>query len=217
MSNLTALKDELEGCTKCRLSNERTNLVFGAGSPEAEIMLVGEGPGRNEDEQGEPFVGRAGGLLTKLLTKVGVDRESVYIANVVKCRPPNNRDPRRDEIAACSPHLRQQVLAIKPKVIIGLGKFAGNYLTHQHGLSMASLRELDWVYDRDGYKVWVVPTYHPASILYQDEKGKREIVQKMVDDLRKALRLMDEELPTDDETEELGSLLADVDITADQP
>ena len=121
---LAALADSLRDCTKCGLCGSRTQVVFGVGDPTAELMFVGEGPGFHEDRQGEPFVGQAGKLLNELLGGIGRTRGDVYIANVVKCRPPENRDPAPDEIAACSPHLMQQIGIIRPKVICTLGRFA---------------------------------------------------------------------------------------------
>lgn len=127
LSRLTSLSDiqnEIGDCTRCRLSQGRNNVVFGVGNPKAELMFVGEAPGRDEDLKGEPFVGRAGQLLTKIIEAMGFKREDVYIANVVKCRPPENRNPAPDEIATCSPFLFKQIELVHPKVIVGLGTFA---------------------------------------------------------------------------------------------
>ena len=125
---LVVIRAEIGDCTRCKLHAGRTNLVFGVGNPDADLMFVGEGPGADEDEQGEPFVGRAGQLLTQIIKAMGFARDDVYIANVVKCRPPNNRNPEPDEIAQCSPFLNAQIASIKPKVIVALGKFAAQTL-----------------------------------------------------------------------------------------
>ena len=121
---LEAIAAEVRGCTRCRLHEGRTQAVPGEGSPETEVVFVGEGPGQNEDEQGRPFVGAAGGLLTELLRSVGWRREDVFITNVVKCRPPGNRDPEPDEIAACAPYLARQLAALDPAVVVTLGRFS---------------------------------------------------------------------------------------------
>jgi len=165
---LLTIRGELGDCTRCKLSRGRTNLVFGVGNPRAELMFVGEGPGADEDVQGEPFVGKAGQLLTKMIEAMGFRREEVYIANVVKCRPPNNRDPEPDEIAACEPFLKAQIAAVKPKVIVALGRFAVQTLlrdptpiTRQRGA---------W---RDYEGVRLMPTFHPAYLLRNPpEKAK---------------------------------------------
>ncbi|HTR03319.1 MAG TPA: uracil-DNA glycosylase, partial [Thermoanaerobaculia bacterium] len=124
MPDLPALQKFLEGCPRCKLSKTRTNIVFGQGNPKAELMFVGEAPGRDEDEQGLAFVGRAGQLLTKIIEAIGRQRDDVFIANVLKCRPPNNRNPEPDEVAACRPFLDEQIRLIAPKVIVTLGTFA---------------------------------------------------------------------------------------------
>jgi uracil-DNA glycosylase len=165
---LLTIRGELGDCTRCKLSKGRTNLVFGVGDPRAELMFIGEGPGADEDAQGEPFVGRAGQLLTKMIEAMGFRREEVYIANVVKCRPPNNRDPEPDEIAACEPFLKAQIAAVGPKVIVALGRFAVQTLlrdptpiTRQRGA---------W---RDYEGVKLMPTFHPAYLLRNPpEKAK---------------------------------------------
>lgn len=150
----------------CRLAETRTNVVFGAGSPTAELMFVGEAPGRNEDLQGEPFVGRAGRLLNDLLDGVGIPRENVYIANVLKCRPPNNRDPQPDEIDSCKGYLRSQIQLIRPRVVVTLGNFATKLLLRTE-LGITRLRG-------QSYPWWLgstlVPTFHPAAALRGGEK-----------------------------------------------
>ena len=165
---LRAIREDIGDCTRCGLSRGRKNIVFGVGNPRAEIMFIGEGPGADEDEQGEPFVGRAGQLLNNMIAAMGIRREDVYIANVVKCRPPQNRAPERDEIETCSPFLMRQVDVIRPKIIVALGATAAKTLL---GISdsMASLRGR--LYDFRGTKLAV--TYHPAFLL-RDPRQKKE-------------------------------------------
>jgi DNA polymerase len=148
------------GCTRCKLSGGRTTIVFGAGDPEARVVLIGEGPGEEEDRQGKPFVGRAGQLLTKMLESVGITREEVYITNIVKCRPPGNRNPEPDEIAACAPYLAGQLAAIRPGVICALGTFAAQQLLR----TREPISRLRGQLHRLGGAV-VVPTFHPAFLL----------------------------------------------------
>ena len=155
---LRAIREDIGDCTRCGLSRGRKNIVFGVGNPRAEIMFIGEGPGADEDEQGEPFVGRAGQLLNNMIAAMGLRREDVYIANVVKCRPPQNRAPERDEIETCSPFLMRQVDVIRPKIIVALGATAAKTLL---GISdsMASLRGR--LYDFRGTKL-AVSAQHSA-------------------------------------------------------
>ena len=165
MHELTVLADTVGGCTKCRLSEGRTQVVFGSGHPEAELMFVGEAPGFHEDKQGVPFVGQAGKLLEKLLGGIGMGREDVYIANVLKCRPPGNRDPQQDEIEACESHLWKQIELIKPKVVATLGNFATKLLTAQPaGITRVHGQEREVVLG--GNRVLLYPLYHPAAALY---------------------------------------------------
>jgi uracil-DNA glycosylase family 4 len=165
---LQAIRKDLGECTRCRLHKGRTNLVFGVGNPNAELMFVGEGPGADEDAQGEPFVGRAGQLLNNMITAMGLKREDVYIANVVKCRPPGNRTPEKDECDICSPFLLRQIDVIKPRVIVALGAVAAKTLLALND-SMANLRGR-W-YDFRGARLAV--TYHPAYLL-RDPRQKKE-------------------------------------------
>jgi DNA polymerase len=165
---LRAIREDLGDCTRCILHKGRKNLVFGVGNPEAELMFVGEGPGADEDEQGEPFVGRAGQLLNNMIAAMGLRREDVYIANVVKCRPPNNRTPEREECDTCSPFLLRQIEAIRPKVIVALGAVAAKNLLSIND-SMSNLRGR--FYDFRGMKLAV--TYHPAFLL-RDPRQKKE-------------------------------------------
>ena len=158
---LEVLRSEIGDCRRCKLWSGRTHIVFGVGSPQARLMFVGEGPGRDEDVQGEPFVGRAGQLLTEIITKgMKLRREDVYIANVIKCRPPENRNPEPDEIAACEPFLRRQIEIIGPKVLVALGTFAAQTLL---GLRVPISRLRGHWYDYHGIKF--MPTLHPAYLL----------------------------------------------------
>ena len=165
---LKAIRADIGDCTRCRLHKGRTNLVFGVGNPNADLMFVGEGPGADEDAQGEPFVGRAGQLLNNMISAMGLKREDVYIANVVKCRPPGNRTPEKDECDVCSPFLLRQIEVIKPKVIVALGAVAAKNLLAVND-SMANLRGR-W-YDFRGSRLAV--TYHPAYLL-RDPRQKKE-------------------------------------------
>jgi DNA polymerase len=151
---------EVNVCRKCRLCEQRTNTVFGEGDPEAKIFFIGEGPGENEDLQGRPFVGRAGELLNKWIAAMGLKREQVYIANIVKCRPPGNREPAPDEVATCTPYLERQLEIIRPSVIITLGRPAAQHMLSTK-ISMGRLRG-QWHQWR-GMKL--MPTYHPAYVL----------------------------------------------------
>lgn len=159
--NFTALRERVVSCTDCALCETRTNAVFGVGDPQADWLFVGEGPGMNEDEQGEPFVGQAGRLLDNMLLALGLQRGvGVFIANVVKCRPPGNRDPLPDEVAACAPYLRRQIALIQPKVIVALGRFAAQTLVNSDA-KISTLRGT--VHRYEGLPVIV--TYHPAYLL----------------------------------------------------
>jgi uracil-DNA glycosylase family 4 len=155
---------EASVCTRCPLSEGRTNVVFGNGNADADLMFVGEAPGRDEDLQGLPFVGRAGKLLDQLLGEVGLQRSDVFVANVLKCRPPGNRDPQPDEIETCRPYLHRQIELIEPKVICTLGNFATKLLTRsQRGITGVHGRPQ--VHELGGRTVRVFPIYHPAAAL----------------------------------------------------
>jgi len=161
VKTLEGLRDWIGDCRRCKLCQARTNVVFGAGNPQAEVMFVGEGPGRDEDLKGEPFVGRAGQLLNDIITKgMKMTREEVYIANVVKCRPPENRNPEPDEIATCQPFLLKQIDIIKPRIIVALGTFAAQTLL-QVKTPISRLRGV-W-HSYQGVKL--MPTLHPAYLL----------------------------------------------------
>jgi len=166
---LKLIREDLGDCTRCRLHQQgRKQIVFGVGNPEADLMFVGEGPGADEDQQGEPFVGRAGQLLNKMIEAMGLKREDVYIANVVKCRPPGNRTPERDECDTCSPFLYRQIDVIKPRAIVALGAVAAKTLLGLND-TMANMRG-QW-FDYRGTKLRV--TYHPAYLL-RDPRQKSE-------------------------------------------
>jgi len=165
VTELAAFGAEVSGCTKCRLAEGRTQVVFGVGDPSADLMFVGEAPGFHEDQQGKPFVGQAGKLLDKLLAGIGLERDQVYVANVLKCRPPGNRDPQPDEIEACEGHLFRQISLIEPKVVATLGNFATKLLsgkptgiTRVHGAEQEATL--------GGRRVLLYPLYHPAAALY---------------------------------------------------
>lgn len=164
---LVELNSKINDCTKCRLAKGRTKFVFGVGNPKAKIMFIGEAPGRDEDLQGEPFVGRAGQLLDKILAAINFRREEVYIANMVKCRPPENRAPETDEMDTCHPYLLKQIEMIKPKIICCLGRISGQYLL-QTKEALGRLRGR--MHDYNGIKLLV--TYHPAALLRYPEYKK---------------------------------------------
>jgi uracil-DNA glycosylase family 4 len=163
--SLLAYGDFVAGCTKCALAAGRTQVVFGSGSPDAELMFVGEAPGFHEDKQGVPFVGAAGKLLTKLLAGIGIERDEVYIANVVKCRPPGNRNPLPEEIEACEGHLFRQIELIQPKLVATLGNFATKLLSGKPaGITQVHGREQHVTLGGQG--VTLYPIFHPAAALY---------------------------------------------------
>jgi DNA polymerase len=171
---LVALREDIGDCTRCKLHGlGRRQIVFGVGNPDADLMFVGEAPGADEDLQGIPFVGRAGQLLTKIIEAIDLEREAVYIANVIKCRPPGNRNPDPDEVEACEGFLFRQIDSIKPKVIVALGTFAAKALLKtQDPISRLRGR----VYDYRGAKL--IPTFHPAFLLRSPER-KRDVWEDM--------------------------------------
>jgi len=170
---LEEMEARLQGCRCCALCEKRNRLVFGVGNPKADLVFVGEAPGREEDEQGVPFVGEAGRLLDRILFAMKLSRQDVYICNVIKCRPPNNRDPLPEEIAACEPFLKQQLDIIKPRLIITLGRFAAQTLLQTKD-PIGRLRGRWHVYQ----EVPLMPTFHPAYLL-RNPAGKREVWQDM--------------------------------------
>jgi DNA polymerase len=157
---LKILRNDIGDCTRCRLSKARKTVVFGDGNPRARLMFIGEGPGKEEDIQGKPFVGDAGQLLTRLIERMGFKREDVYIANIVKCRPPSNRDPKDDEIAACLPILKKQIRMISPEVIMTLGRIAAQALL-EINTPISRLRGKFIEYEG----IYIMPTFHPAYLL----------------------------------------------------
>lgn len=179
---LKELRDEIGECTLCRLHKGRTHLVFGVGNPDAKLMFIGEGPGRDEDLQGEPFVGRAGQLLTKIIQAMGYKRSDVYIANIVKCRPPENRNPEPDEIQTCVSFLLKQIEIINPKAIICLGKFAAQTM-------LETLEPITRLRGKMGeYKgIPVMPTYHPAYLLRNPDAKK-----VVWEDVKKVMKILEE-------------------------
>jgi uracil-DNA glycosylase len=162
---LAAFEDSVSGCTRCRLAQGRTQVVFGSGSPTADLMFVGEAPGFHEDKQGVPFVGQAGKLLERLLAGIGLRRDEVYIANVLKCRPPGNRDPQPDEIQACEGHLFRQIELIEPRVVATLGNFATKLLSGRP-LGITRVHGAEQEVTLGSRSVLLYPLYHPAAALY---------------------------------------------------
>lgn len=188
---LEEIRRELGDCKRCKLHRIRRTLVFGEGKEKARLMLIGEGPGYNEDVQGRPFVGRAGQLLTKILQSIGLQREEVSIANIIKCRPPQNRNPEPDEIQSCYPFLMKQIQAIQPRIICALGTFAAHTLL-QTDAKITSLRGR--IFDLAGIQVF--PTYHPAFLLRNPER-KREVWEDMK-------RIAEEMAKEDDRSQPVG-------------
>ena len=174
-----ALRERVAGCTRCALAQSRTNTVFGVGNPTADWMIIGEAPGAEEDRRGEPFVGRAGQLLDQMLLAIGESRDSVFIANILKCRPPNNRDPKPDEAAACRGYLERQIALIRPRIILAVGKIAAQNLL---GCDDPVGRMRGRAHDLDG--IPLVVTYHPAYLLRSPSQK-----QKSWSDLCLAARL----------------------------
>lgn len=173
---LDQIREEMGDCKRCKLHRGRTNIVFGEGNPHADILFIGEGPGEEEDRQARPFVGRAGKLLTKIIQDgMKLRREDVYIANIVKCRPPGNRDPEREEVAACRPFLNNQIRAIQPKVIVTLGRPSTSTLLGR-SVQITRMRG-EW---QEYYGIPLMPTYHPAFVLRQyTAKTRREVWEDM--------------------------------------
>lgn len=170
---LEEIRTDLGDCQRCPLSKGRKNIVFGVGNPHARLVFVGEGPGREEDERGQPFVGEAGRLLDRILFAMGLTREDVYICNMVKCRPPGNRDPAPEEIAACEPYLKRQLTAIEPRLIVALGRIASQALLNDT-TPISRLRG-QW---RQYQGIPLLPTYHPAFLL-RNPASKRDVWEDM--------------------------------------
>ena len=172
-NNWEELEEVVKQCRKCRLCETRKNVVFGVGNREADIMFIGEGPGADEDAQGEPFVGKAGKLMNMAFDMLGIKREEVYIANIVKCRPPNNRNPQDDEAENCLDYLRNQVILVKPKIIVLLGSTAlKNILGNEYGITATRGK---WI-EKGG--ITYMPTWHPAALL-RDENKKIDFIKDL--------------------------------------
>ena len=198
-AELELLAAEAAGCIRCRLSESRTQVVFGVGAFDADVMLVGEAPGRNEDLQGEPFVGAAGKLLDRLLGEIGLERDDVYIANVIKCRPPGNRDPRPDEIDSCKGYLRTQLTLVDPRVVVTLGNFATKLLLKRNvGITRLRGQVYPW------WRRHLVPTFHPAAAL----RGGDRITEQMRQDFALVAAILDAPAeapePVEESAEQLG-------------
>lgn len=173
-TSITQLKNDVANCQKCGLCQTRTHTVFGEGNQRARVMFVGEGPGRDEDALGRPFVGSAGQLLDKMLGCIGFTRNDAYIANVLKCRPPGNRDPEPEEAAACIGYLRAQVALIKPRIIVCLGRISAKYLLNQ---DIKIMRDRGIWHEVKGFSI--MPTYHPAALL-RNEHWKKDAYQDLL-------------------------------------
>jgi uracil-DNA glycosylase family 4 len=199
---LEALREEASACTRCRLAQTRTQVVFGVGNPNADLMFVGEAPGFHEDQQGVPFVGQAGKLLDKLLAGIGLSRADVYIANVLKCRPPGNRDPMPDEKEACEPYLFRQIALIEPRVVATLGNHATKQLTGKDiGITRVHGKEQDVTLG--GRRLLLYPLYHPAAALYTPA-----MLSVLEEDFRRLPELMGQVLGPPEPAVELEPLVA---------
>ncbi len=188
--SLNEIEEEIRRCKRCPLHLNRTNAVPGEGNPKARIVFIGEAPGRNEDLQGRPFVGAAGKLLTELLERIGLTREDVFITNVVKCRPPNNRDPKPEEISACLPFLERQLRIIDPDIIVALGRHSALTLLKLAGReerSIMRIRGKIFSLELFGRERKIMPTLHPAAALYNPKL--RPLLEKDFDELRRILNI----------------------------
>ncbi|HEX9022846.1 MAG TPA: uracil-DNA glycosylase [Geobacteraceae bacterium] len=186
--SLEEIRKELGECLRCELGKKRTNLVFGVGNPHARLVFVGEAPGRDEDLQGEPFVGEAGQILTRLINRMGFTRQDVYICNVLKCRPPNNRDPQKDEIEQCGPFMLRQVKAIGPEVVVALGAFAAHTLL-QSTVPISKLRGRF----HDYHGIPLMPTYHPSFLLRN--RGNNAVYWTVWEDMVQVLQKLNMPVP----------------------
>lgn len=182
---LEKIRKSIGDCQRCKLGKSRRNLVFGVGNPRARLVFVGEGPGADEDQQGEPFVGEAGRMLNRLIAAMGLKREDVYICNVVKCRPPANRDPEPEEIEACSSFLLRQIRSVNPEVIVGLGKFASHTLLE----TKEPISRLRGKF-RDFHGIPLMPTYHPSYLLHRQGEGNMSAFWDVWDDMTQVLRML---------------------------
>jgi DNA polymerase len=196
-SEFDALRERALICTQCGLAESRTNVVFGVGDQTARLMIVGEAPGKNEDLQGEPFVGAAGALLDELLAGIDVNRPEVYIANVLKCRPPANRDPRPDEIESCKPYLQSQIRMIGPEVVMTLGNFATKLLLRtETGITRLRGQRYDW-----WLGATLIPTFHPAAAL----RGGERVKDQMREDFELVRSVLDSPSVEPDSSEEASA------------
>jgi DNA polymerase len=180
---MDALREKAQSCTRCRLCESRTNAVFGSGCLDAEVVLVGEAPGRTEDELGLPFVGRAGKLLDELLGKAGLSRDDVFITNVVKCRPPNNRRPKKGEVDACERFIAEQLEIIRPRIVAPMGNSSISYFFEKHGLGKAVVGDvhgLEYEIEASWGVFKLVPLYHPAAAIYN-----RRLVDELERDMKR--------------------------------
>ena len=203
---LVALYRELQDCRKCPLAGGRTTVVFGNGNADADLMFVGEAPGFHEDQQGKPFVGRAGQLLDELLGEIGLSRSDVFVCNTLKCRPPDNRDPQPDEIDACRPHLERQIELIEPRVICTLGNFATKLLSGSPQ-GITRVRGVPQARELGGRPVFLYPIFHPAAAL-----RTTAMLEQLRADFRALPRLLAEALPSFGEPEpELAAAATTVD------
>ena len=183
--SLERIRKDLAECRHCKLGKTRKNLVFGVGNPRARLVFVGEAPGADEDQRGEPFVGEAGQMLNRIISAMGLKRADVYICNVVKCRPPGNRDPEQDEIAACSAYLLRQLRSIRPEVVVALGKFASQTLLE----TKEPISKLRGRF-RDFHGIPLMPTYHPSFLLRRQGEGDMAAFWEVWDDMTQVLRLL---------------------------
>jgi len=193
MGTMRKLRERVEACRRCPLGETRSRAVFGAGDESADLVLIGEAPGRREDESGVPFVGQAGKLLEKTLETVGLRREEIYIANVLKCRPPENRNPKREEIKICRPYLEEQLSLIRPRVLVPMGNFALNLFTKKRTSISKVHGEL---FSHGGYGV--IPIYHPAAILYN-----RTLEPVLAEDFRRIVAFLAGGAPREIEPEQM--------------
>lgn len=187
---LAQIAEEVKKCRKCRLYKSATNGVPGEGNPKARIMLIGEAPGKNEDKTGRPFVGAAGKLLDSMLEKAGLKRENIFIGNIAKHRPPDNRAPKPEEIEACTPYLDRQIKIIRPKIIVPLGTHSSRYILEKAGLEFTTISEVRGdVFDGSalGAGIRIVPSFHPAAVIYN--RKLRETMEKDFRKIKKELKL----------------------------
>lgn len=181
--SLVSIRKDIGDCERCGLSRSRNKIVFGEGNPDADIMFIGEGPGADEDREGRPFVGRAGMLLTKMIGAMGLERSDVYIANVVKCRPPGNRDPEVQEIEACLPFLELQIRSVNPRIVVTLGRVSSQTLLQ----TKESIGKMRGIF-RERNSIQVMPTYHPSFLLRKDQE--RQYKAEAWSDLRQVMALL---------------------------